>query len=603
MANTRITVDFVARHRKFERDVARVEAKMGRLENRFKSSRQSANKFGSTMKKVGGMLAVAFSARAVVNGMKNTLDSLEAMGQASIKLGESTEALSQFGYAAEQSGLDFNVASMALQRMARRVGEAAVGTGEAKAAIKELGLDAKKLGEMAPVQQLMHFADALDKVGNSNARLRLAMKLFDSEGVKMLQVIDGGADALRRLMKEGDGAGRTMSQDMVRGATDANKAIRRFTSVMQGASMVAAAEFAPVIEAVANFMADNFPKALSFTTRILHGMRAAFVKTAAYMVKFLEVANRVASVLPGFLGGNTFAANADALAESYRILSEMASDYMEIAIHGEKVHLDVASAVKKAGDAYKDLGDEGEAAADKVAKLTAQQKGLIANLKEVAGIWTATRTPVEQYEATMQRLGELMRAGIMDADLYARAQAQAAATLEAALPPVVEATVEAFDKMSEEAEKFAETLEEVLGDSILNAMRGQYDTILEMWIDLIDQMVAKAIAADLVSKLMAHNNGSGSFLDKAINFGTQFLGKNANGGDYRVGGSGGTDSQLVSMLASPGETVHVRRQGEGFGGTTIVMNIQTPDADSFRRSQGQILSRMQGALASAGRLA
>ena len=34
-----------------------------------------------------------------------------------------------------------------------------------------------------------------------------------------------------------------------------------------------------------------------------------------------------------------------------------------------------------------------------------------------------------------------------------------------------------------------------------------------------------------------------------------------NGGSFRVGGAGGTDSQLVQFMASPNETVSIRTPG------------------------------------------
>lgn len=65
-----------------------------------------------------------------------------------------------------------------------------------------------------------------------------------------------------------------------------------------------------------------------------------------------------------------------------------------------------------------------------------------------------------------------------------------------------------------------------------------------------------------------------------------------------VGNLSGTDNRLVAFRARSDETIDVNRRGEGNGGRPIVVNInvQTPDADSFRRSQSDILLRTQTAL-------
>ena len=69
-----------------------------------------------------------------------------------------------------------------------------------------------------------------------------------------------------------------------------------------------------------------------------------------------------------------------------------------------------------------------------------------------------------------------------------------------------------------------------------------------------------------------------------------------SGGGFTVPGSTGVDSKLIGMRVSPGEQVDVRtrkqmREEAGTsGGTTnnITFVVQTPDADSFRKSEKQI---------------
>lgn len=80
----------------------------------------------------------------------------------------------------------------------------------------------------------------------------------------------------------------------------------------------------------------------------------------------------------------------------------------------------------------------------------------------------------------------------------------------------------------------------------------------------------------------------------------------AQGGSFMVGGSGGTDSQLVQFWASPDERVSVQtpaqqREHGGGGGmskTVIVnMNVTTKDANSFRRSKNQNYLELKAKLA------
>ncbi len=72
------------------------------------------------------------------------------------------------------------------------------------------------------------------------------------------------------------------------------------------------------------------------------------------------------------------------------------------------------------------------------------------------------------------------------------------------------------------------------------------------------------------------------------------------GGQFTVGGSGGADSQLVAFKATPGEEVTVTRPDQRPAGREraerpiqINFNISTPNADSFIRAEGDIISRAQ----------
>jgi tape measure domain-containing protein len=90
-----------------------------------------------------------------------------------------------------------------------------------------------------------------------------------------------------------------------------------------------------------------------------------------------------------------------------------------------------------------------------------------------------------------------------------------------------------------------------------------------------------------------------------INFGSG--GFYANGGDFIVGGNGGTDSQKVQFMATPGERVTVETPGQqsakagGSGAdyqrpVNVTMNVYAKDANSFRESESQITLRLANQL-------
>ncbi len=64
----------------------------------------------------------------------------------------------------------------------------------------------------------------------------------------------------------------------------------------------------------------------------------------------------------------------------------------------------------------------------------------------------------------------------------------------------------------------------------------------------------------------------------------------ATGGSWNVGGSGGTDSQVVAFRASPDERVSVSRPGDGMGGmmvnVSVVNNVQNAGVQVNQRADG-----------------
>jgi len=192
-----LTYDLIANTQQFTRGLERAE----------RIAQRRARAIKGALGVVGTALAgIQFG--AIINSVTNTADQLDKL---SIKLGVSVEELSALKHAADLSGVSFNAMAMAVQRMGRRVAEAAVGTGEAKDALKEMGINVQKFMELSLEKRLEVLADAFVEVKDSNVQLRLAMKLFDSEGVAMLQMLKNGSAGLREMTSEARALGVTMT--------------------------------------------------------------------------------------------------------------------------------------------------------------------------------------------------------------------------------------------------------------------------------------------------------------------------------------------------------------------------------------------------------
>lgn len=217
---------------------------------------ESSNKAGASTaaltKRLIGAAAAALSVHRAIGVMNKQMSEVDEISKTSDKLGIATERLVGLQFAAEQTGVTTTTLDMALQRMTRRVAEAAMGTGEAVKALKELGLDAKSLAGQAPDMVFRQIADRMQLVANQSDKVRLAMKLFDSEGVALVNTLALGTVGLDDMQEQAASLGATFTRLEGKQVEAANEAVTRFKVAMDGMVRQATIYWAPALEKVAD---------------------------------------------------------------------------------------------------------------------------------------------------------------------------------------------------------------------------------------------------------------------------------------------------------------------------------------------------------------
>tara|TARA_R110001632_G_scaffold220072_1_gene349910 strand:+ start:747 stop:2555 length:1809 start_codon:yes stop_codon:yes gene_type:complete len=211
---------------------------------------------------------------------KASLNATSALSKTAAKIGTTTDALSKLQYAAGQTGVDTNTLNMAMQRFARRTAEAAQGTGEAKGALKELGVNASKLVNMPLDERMMVLADAFQNVKGDSDKLRLAFKLFDSEGAALVNTLAEGRDGLHAMFLEAETLGAVMSQSAASGVEDANDALNKLGTLMGGIKNQMFASMAPAFELLADTLRNKVVTGIQET----NGSVEQFARTLAINV-------------------------------------------------------------------------------------------------------------------------------------------------------------------------------------------------------------------------------------------------------------------------------------------------------------------------------
>ena len=247
-----------------------------------------------------GVAAVATSTAAGAAGtallVRQSLALVDAQAKTSARLGISVQALRELSFAAEQSGLNARTLELAMQRMTRRVAEAAQGGGVAASALEELGLSAETLNTATPDQARLRIADGFEGVTNQADRVRLAFKLFDTEGVRLLNLIQNGSGAVRSLTSEFRQLAGEISAMDARGIEAVNDAMNSIRTSIRGAIDSLTVELAPAITTVANMATSALSDARSGADSVRDAGRG-IVNTIADMLDGISAVSRTGNHL------------------------------------------------------------------------------------------------------------------------------------------------------------------------------------------------------------------------------------------------------------------------------------------------------------------
>ncbi len=219
------------------------------VEKFAEKSEKAADKSGNSWKMIGkaaGLAAIAIAAAAAI-AIKAQIDLADATIKTADKLGLTAEALSGLRYHSDLAGVSSENLNVSLQMMTRNLADAARGTGEAQQAIRTLGLDANALARMKPDEAVAAIATAMEKIPNQGQRVALAMDIFGRSSADMVNVMRGGAGAIREGMAEAEKFGIIISTKTARHAELFNDNLTRMGALAKGAANNMAAALLPTL--------------------------------------------------------------------------------------------------------------------------------------------------------------------------------------------------------------------------------------------------------------------------------------------------------------------------------------------------------------------
>ena len=217
------------------------------------------------------IFAGAAAATAALRSITFEMERIDRVAKTSRKLGLLTEDLIGLRLAAaEFSGMADQQLDIALQRMTRRLSEAADKTKTAsltldgsvvqlsgvRKAIDDMGLSAERLNSIGPADAFREIADAIQGVKNPADQLRIAFTLFDSEGASLVNTLSQGSSAIDEMNERAKALGLTFTDLEANRIEAANDSIHEMTAAWSGLRQELAIGLAPALRDTSSLLTE-----------------------------------------------------------------------------------------------------------------------------------------------------------------------------------------------------------------------------------------------------------------------------------------------------------------------------------------------------------
>jgi len=255
-----------------------------RLVRGLQSAEKRLKAFGEGLRSVGTrMVAIgAAIAAPLLGGAKAFADMGSALFDMSQRTGISVEALSELGFAAEQSGTDLATMETGIRKMQRSLTDAAQGSKTAIEALGLLGLTIEDFKGLSPEQQFKLIADRIAQIADPTIRAAAAMELFGRSGTQLLPMLSGGAKGIEDLQAQARSLGLTMSTEDAKAAEAFGDTLDVLWKTMKRLTFAVGAALAPMLTDLAESM-----------TRVIVRTTSWLQKNRQVVVTVLKVAAAV----------------------------------------------------------------------------------------------------------------------------------------------------------------------------------------------------------------------------------------------------------------------------------------------------------------------
>lgn len=255
------------------------QARLGDVSRSFKG-------FTSELKRstlmVGAGAAAAFGGTLAL--VKNVAKVGDTLAKQASRTGFGVEALQEWQYVAERSGLAAGDLDKSIVAFSKAMGAARAGGGPLLGLLRKVdpALMRQALAAKSNEEAFSLMADALGKLKNPQAQMALAAAAFGNSGIGMVNVAKEGADGIKRLREEKQALG-VLTAVEAKNAEAFSDSWLNLTQVFSGLKNTVGAALLPVFTQLADeltgFLKDNKEDIVAFAKQFAEALPKAIKDT------------------------------------------------------------------------------------------------------------------------------------------------------------------------------------------------------------------------------------------------------------------------------------------------------------------------------------
>lgn len=283
--------------------VAKFKADLTPLDEGLDRSEKKIGGFERTLKTLGSQIAAAFAVKSIYDFTFGLIHAADATVKQAEALGLGVTEWQEWLHAADLSGVQAELLSMAFGKLNLQLNEAATkGTGPAAEALKALGLEAKTAeGKLKSSGQIIEeVADAIQGMDAVERNAQL-MKLFGEQGTKLVPMLKGGSAGIKAMRAEVEALGFAFDEDFARSAEQFDDNIDRMHKGFKGLVIQGLGPLLPDLIALTGQMVAGAKATIPYVRGFVRFVRETKILQGVLAMLSLKGIGVVAKALGGWV--------------------------------------------------------------------------------------------------------------------------------------------------------------------------------------------------------------------------------------------------------------------------------------------------------------